>query len=266
MPDVVPKDFTFNASALGLGGVLEYDDRTIVVPSLASVALPPTGGEGSVVVENYSRDGVSFTRAESRVTGYPVGKGATHTTYCDILITNLNLFDTLKVAMMTASLTSTHSTPDESRFELRAMYRGVQIGDDEIVPEYDLDLVDCSTYELFAKRVTADRALESYAEQFDVPKKKLAAAAQNQQPLHGAIVKELRGGAKDLERKAHKIIVPGFGKLHFGELLVKPGRRRLNLLRIDFTKKGKFEGGSTAPTGGAMTLGSGDGNGVPVWP
>ena len=130
-----PKDFTFNASALGIGGVLQYPDRTIVVPSLASVALPPTGGEGSSLVENYCRDGISFTRAETRVTGYPVGGGPTHTTVCDILITNLNVFDTLKVAMMTATLTSTHDSrdsKDDSRFDLRAMYRGVMVGEDQV--------------------------------------------------------------------------------------------------------------------------------------
>jgi len=50
--------YVFNASAIGLGGVLTSPKRK-VIPSLASVALAPTGGEGVGIVTNYD-DGENY--------------------------------------------------------------------------------------------------------------------------------------------------------------------------------------------------------------
>jgi hypothetical protein len=75
--------------------------------------------------------------------------------------------------------------------------------------------------------------------------------------------------------------VTNFGTIHFGELVVRPGNRRVNLLRIDFDsmlQAGKggpaprkmisSAGGTSAqsPSSGNMTLLSLAGNGVPSWP
>jgi len=60
--------YVFNASAIGLGGILTSPKRKII-PSLASVALAPTGGEGSSVVENYDEGGIAFDKAQSTVWG-----------------------------------------------------------------------------------------------------------------------------------------------------------------------------------------------------
>src|SRR3954447_2085574 len=94
--------YVFNASAIGLGGVLTSPKRK-VIPSLASVALAPTGGEGSGIVTNYDEgDGISFDYAETRVFGTSQPDNI-YATRADVTINNLNVLNQLQVASMWAS-------------------------------------------------------------------------------------------------------------------------------------------------------------------
>src|SRR5215210_1977112 len=134
-----PMTYDYNASALGLGGVLKNADGTTTgVPSLGSVHLAPTGGEGFAEISNYSKDGISFTTARSSVFGSDVGY-RTFTTHSDVFITNLNLFGRVQAAILQMSVTSTRvvedvdisdekaiatqSNPDNARFTMNAMVR-----------------------------------------------------------------------------------------------------------------------------------------------
>jgi hypothetical protein len=272
-------DFMYNASALGLGGVIDNADGTrTIISSLASVALAPTGGEGCAVVENYSHcSGISFSRAESRVVGYETADEQ-HTTYTDIFVTGLSVFERFKVALMQVTMTSTHNATDtDSTFDLRAMYRGIEVDGEEIIPAIDFELCSASTYDDFANRM-----LNRYstAEQFAVKETELTEAlVQRRAPFVGSIVTGLHARDKSLvpNGKGNKLFVPGIGTVRFGEFLVKPGRRRINLLRFTFGNLQMHEqpmngramllnDSTTSGGGGSLTVGSGDGNGVPVWP
>jgi len=284
--------FTFNASALGLGGVLRTGGRDIVVPSLASVALAPTGGEGSSLVENYDRDGIAFTRAESRVAGYEISTDF-FATYSDIFITNLRVLDTVKVALLQATITSTrHIDADESQFELHAMYRGIQVGDDEIEPELNIDICARYTYEELtsAMKEAIPQAELKEAELPDATSDaaKLLKVIKNRDDIRTTIVKNLqhrKGKSGAIALKNNQLIVRNFGSVHFGELLVKPGRRRVNLMRFELDPKQQLpkqravafselqsldvqslETLTSGSTSGSLTVGSGDGNGSPIWP
>jgi hypothetical protein len=65
--------------------------------------------------------------------------------------------------------------------------------------------------------------------------------------------------------------VPGLGKIFFGELLIKRGRRRLNLLRFEFAPPPADRPDLAALSphradSGMLSIASGDGNGEPIWP
>src|SRR5258708_1640262 len=64
------RNFTYHyhANALGLGGVLKNDRGVIPVPSLASVALADSGGEGSDHT-TYDQDGISVSDARCHLPG-----------------------------------------------------------------------------------------------------------------------------------------------------------------------------------------------------
>lgn len=308
--------YDYNASALGLGGVLKHrNGATTIIPSLASVALAPTGGEGSNEISNYDKDGVSFSNARSSVMGYDSAY-RTFTTCSDIYITNLDLFGRVKVAIMQTSISSTRdvlrngdirneSNPDNARFSMHAMIRGLTIDGVEVVPQFDIDLCECPTYEQFTTRI-GGRGIGTYAQQFGVEKKELQSVLESKaQPIRASFVSDLQHKETDQfgPRKGFKLPVKNFGCVHFGELVVKPGRRRVNLLRIEFDSNLAFREseaavgeraphrarlaapvdeeqgggedtmlaesvlpGSGTPYRGSMTILSQDSNGAPSWP
>lgn len=288
-------DFTFNASAIGVGGVIDHaEGNRTVISSLASVALAPTGGEGSNLVENYSSNGVSFAQAESRVSGYETSRN-TFTTRTDIYVSGLTVFKRFKVAMMQVTMTSTRYLPneDDSTFQLSAMYRGVALDDEEILPSLDLDLCGAANYNELARTMLKNG---QYAKRLGVTAKALRnAMVVRRAPVVGSIVSGLASRNALAHRPDHKLVVPKFGEVHFGEFLVKPGRRRVNLLRFEFDAElsderlpisapmgiamaapaGAETGAAMGPEDlkkvplkftGSLTVASVDGNGVPVWP
>ncbi|HYO75481.1 MAG TPA: hypothetical protein VE010_03375, partial [Thermoanaerobaculia bacterium] len=173
----------------------------------------------------------------------------------------------------------------------------------EVVPEIDIHTCGADYRTLLKKALAelpdADRNL-SVASRRD--------ALERGEPIRDTIVKGLKqNGERNvaLRNEAnHVIAAPGFGTIHFGELLVKRGRRRVNLLRFDFGDrhdrgpKKKYQlhsdqqhaetytvdadqlndetpehrmmflaqTSSMRPDSGSLTIASGDGNGEPVWP
>lgn len=294
--------FTYNASALGAGGVIERDGGRVVstIPSIASVALAPTGGEGRTVVTNYFSEELEFSHAETRVYGRQTKKGrkpedAQFTTFTYVLIRDLHIFDRLHVGQMRATVTSTRGfeVDDDHRFELDASYDNVEIGmgkDRElIIPHIDVKLRDLRRYEELNGFVPElegfgdpRRKISSYAaglaRRFNVKSaedaRKLVGRIHDRKAVQGSIVEHVKGRGD-----GPVITIPGLGEAHFGELMLKPGRRRLNLLRIDLGKPqaGGNEGVTmdAAPMdeellgqdlSGSITMGSVEGNGTPIEP
>jgi hypothetical protein len=279
-------EFTFNASALGAGGVIERTSRgrtrTTLVPSLASVALAPSGGEGSSVVVNYDTPERAFLRAETRVAGYRLSKSV-FSTYTDVLITGLRILDRLSIALMHATVTSTRDVNDEdddsSQFTLQATYRGVEVDDLEVAPIVDVELCSFPRYADVAERLLGQNG--DLRKRFGIATENdnalLAQRVRSRRAIQGSIVKQVEHGGS-LSRVAHKLHVPNFGTARFGELMLKPGRRRVNLLRLAFgvdeTRMGDpapedeamvLEAPEDDPSG-SMTVGSVEGNGNPVFP
>jgi hypothetical protein len=280
--------YDYNASAIGLGGVLKNaDGTTTVIPSLASVHLAPTGGRGTAEISDYNKYGVSFTTACSTVLGSDSGQ-RTFTTSSDIYMTNLNLFGRIQVDLLQTSITSTRnvfaeesmtmqSNADNARFTMHSMIRGLVIDGVEVIPEFDFALTECPTYQEFTNRISGD-GVPTYAKQFGVePTELQSVLTANVQPIRASFVSALHHTPTDKigPRKGFKLPVKNLGYVHFGELVVKPGRRRVNLLRIEFDStlafwdeniEEGFESPSSSPIGGSMTVLSQANNGAPSWP
>jgi hypothetical protein len=266
--------FTYNASALGLGGVVNIDGQRTVISSLASVALAPTGGEAHAVQSNYFNKGIGFDRAESHIYGFDDGNGR-YTTYSDVTISGLNLFNRLRIGLMRATVESKHdlsANPAESTFRLTAEYRAVDIDGYEVVPEIDIDLAE--TYDTYKK--TRDHLLGPQTNTVETTPPP---------PLSTSLVKDLAvrpvsaRNAMPQKAKAYGLTVPNFGRAHFAEYLVKPGRRRVTLLRLDLNSLQQLEpveppqpgteppppGSSQQQYDGEVSMTSLDGNGSPPW-
>lgn len=271
--------YVFNASAIGLGGVLTVPKRK-VIPSLASVALAPTGGEGAATVTNYNDgDGISFDRAETRVWG--TGRNNVYATRADVTINNLDLFGQLQVETMWASVVSIRHVLDngeveDRKFTFQAEFIGVRVNGKEI--EVPVDMTPFDENESYDKFVNAlgTSKMADY--------RKLS-GIDDLTCLDGRAV-----SCTAISKKAAQAIhVPvkgvgsGVGLAHLGEALIKPDRRRLTLLRLDLpgnpmqtvgTKALKRAVARTkdAPLArgfaddGSMTVGSVEGNGSQSYP
>lgn len=296
--------YRFNASAIALGGTVNNPART-VIPSLASVALAPTGGLGRTLVTSYNRDGVMFDTAYSAVRGEMIDRDI-YCTVAEVIIDNLTVFDRLHVDALRATVRSRRdlTTGDDAEITFQAEYFGLVVDGREIVPELDLELFERSpTYAKFLAEVTEDipgggqKAKQHYRERFEwedgdvfspatpAPKKpapkKPAPMPLAPRSLRASVVKpQLPCGP------GYRLSIPRFGKIRLGEVVLKPGQRSLSLLQIDFNKEegsghieqlvrrveafALDESGSSPstsfPDSGTMTIASVEGNGTPIWP
>jgi hypothetical protein len=282
--------YVFNASAIGLGGVLTSPKRK-VIPSLASVALAPTGGAGLGCVTNYNDgDGISFDSAETHVFGAEQDNNI-YVTRADVTITNLNVFNELKVASMSASVTSIRQVDpktgivSDKTFTFQAEFLGVIVNEKAIDVPVDTKVFDDNpSYDGFVSALgSADMA--DY-------RKLIGLELSDAQALIGVpgakgdVPADLRTicctAVSPHGPKGHEgfhVLIDGIGKAHLAEVLVKDGRRRLTLLRLDLDRRGFSHIGTdtilAAPKmmalaqakslsggDGSMTIGSVEGNGT----
>jgi hypothetical protein len=277
--------YVFNASAIGLGGILTSPKRK-VIPSLASVALAPSGGEGSALVTNYNEDGVAFDRAETRVWGSSPD-GRIYATRADVVVNNLNVFEQLKVESMWASVTSIREVLEngdvlDRKFTFQAEFLGVRVNGTEIEVPVDTAVFDNNaSYADFVKALGSDemadyRALigmnpENTKSLARSPKTKGEDDALNPRTICCTAVSP-KG------KSGFHLPVEGLGTAHLAEALIKPGRRRLTLLRLELPAHAMPNIGSdgaamrnimlTRSVGGdgSMTIGSVEGNGTQTIP
>src|SRR6185436_4547993 len=100
-----------------------------------------------------------------------IGDGI-YTTYTDVYITNLNIFDRLKIALMSATISSTHNLKlNESSFDVRTSYRGIEVDDEDVIPEYDEALCLAPTYSDVVRAVKGD--IKGYTKRWGADQKQL---------------------------------------------------------------------------------------------
>src|SRR3954452_22314044 len=98
--------FAFNASAVAFGARFEQPDNSII-PSQASVALAPTGGEGYETVRNFNYKGViTFDEASVYVSGSK--HGPVRNTLASVTIKNLNVLPLLHVDLPSTRISARH--------------------------------------------------------------------------------------------------------------------------------------------------------------
>ncbi len=288
--------YAYNASAIGLGGVIRRGDISTVVPTVASVCLAPAGGEASISYENYNRHDISFTKAQARVGGYeaPAVNGGLrrHITYADIYLSNLKIFDRLKITFMQATITSSREVGNErppqelehdlTEFEINVLYRGVVIDGVEVFPDVDANLCGAKKYGAFAD-LMAQRQDLLLSDEAGITPAELAELKRDRKPFNGSLIRKIENAPSS---KGHKVPLRQFGNAKFAELLVKPDRQRFSLLRLDLnsdwsTVRPQNDGPMFAASadgeilanaagddgqGGALSGGGGGSNGVPIWP
>ncbi len=266
--------YTFNANALAVGGLFTYEGERVLVPSLASVALAPGGGSGSAEELNYRTKYLSFDSARSNVSGYETSPGY-YVTRSEVQIAGLEVVDRFRCALLEARVISTRNVTEdhaEAKFMIEATFNGVQIDDGEVVPEIDFNLCETSSYDVMLEaELAAMPAIGSDDTETSARQQALLRGA----PIRTSVVSNLLCSKGQCQiKKKNVVAVPGLGAIHFGELIAKRGRRRVNLLRFDFGMLDEIVQNAVADRAlapapkysGSLAIASGDGNGEPIWP
>jgi hypothetical protein len=274
--------FAFNASALAFGGRIQQPSSD-VIPSQASVALAPSGGEGYETVRNFDYKGIiTFDEASVYVSGSE--HGDIRNTLASVTIKNLNVLNLLHADLLSSRITSRHVLGE---LEGEITFHGtsaenLRIGGKPANVNFNHDFfARYPTHEKLAaafaapaeesdipvvrELINAD-AQNSRSGAYQSPKKRVAelladrycwnpkdcvnGAPNDHGTIHCSLVDSIDGidvvddsqfkdpaelrSRHPVRRHGYIVKVAEFGSIKIGELIIKPGERRLNLLRFQF--------------------------------
>lgn len=241
--------FSFNANTLTIGGQIEENGNKRLLPSKGSVTLPQEGGFGESVIDNYSEEGVSFLRAESRVYGSNY-RNKLFKTFANVTVYGLDLDGRVQADVLSASITSVNERVNgcggESRISFDANIVGLVIDG----RPYDIELDtqpyrDHGTFSEFSEafaRLTAPE-VEAKAKAFNwsmaecQTNDRFHVPQRCQNAIRASVVSKIASkhamGKPDLRQQGFTIEVPEFGLIHLGEVMLTVGKRGINLLRVE---------------------------------
>jgi len=248
-----------------------------VVEVQGASSLPTIGGHGKGRVEDFRFEHfLSVKRGYTHVSGTPQkievevkGEGKTRvekkthfTTLVTAVAEGVNILDVVTADRIVARLASNHTLDakdyKEPHFTLvGSRFENLQIAGCKVEVPFHIDLFEkIYTFEAARNEFKNNLDFRQMAEDPFEGGDKLP-----EQPEHGAIlcsivdVKKMKE-CPGLQRKGHSFIIPKFGKLFLGEVLLEHSRRTLTMVR--------FELGS--PVSGSGTVVQLDSNGSPYPP
>jgi hypothetical protein len=282
--------FAFNASALAFGGRIQQPSCS-VIPSQASVALAPSGGEGYETIRNFDYKGIiTFDEASVYVAGSEE-HGNIRNTLASVTIKNLNVLNLFHAESLSSRVSSRHVLgEDEGEITFQGTsIENLRIGGRKATVRFDHDFYAlCPTHAALKDRmvpagpgVSEDSGVQLLVEKEDEPetlivdresepkkepqKQKREAFRARDGSIHCSLVGSIGDipvfldppveAPKDPEDPQYKkyvdyrkelrskhpiycngnvVTVAGFGSIKIGELIIKPGERRLNLVRFQF--------------------------------
>lgn len=251
--------FTFHANTLGFGGQIDKPGlKPLFLPSQASLTLPPSGGFGESSVNNYAEDGVSFYRAESRVFGSSFND-TIFKTYANVTVLGLDIQGRIQADVLSTTVTSINERKNgcttESRISFDATMVGLVIDGQPIDVEFDPEpFRRYGTFDEFVQsfkgldeQQMTERAaaynwpidecqtrVEGGRKEFHIPKR--CSTGLRASLLRSTTPTLAPGLIHGVTRQGFSIEVSGLGLVHIGEVLLKAGRRRINLLRVELGK------------------------------
>ena len=252
--------FAFHANTLAFGGQIEEPGvRTKFLPSEASVTLPPGGGIGQAVSGPYFKEGIYFESANSYVNGSSNGDQV-YNTVARVEVTGLDIQGRIQVPFMNTTVRSqnqrdTDGCLGESHIWFDANIVGLVIDGHVIEVDFNPEpFRRWATYGEFVDAFTtmdpkeAQELIEAYnwpvnecqtiqedgTTKFHVPRR--CTTGIRASLLRSTTPKLSPGEISGITRRGYTIEVAGFGLIHLGEVLLKAGRRRVNLLRVEVGK------------------------------
>lgn len=240
------KVFYFNADANSLGGFIEKPFQKIV-PSQASVSLPPVGGHATTQTEAFNFEGIISCRsAYTRVTGTQAAPDGPWSTTVTSVVEGLNILEVITAERLVAQLSVVY--PRTGRY-LEISLAGtsfdhLRLGGCDAFPRLNRNLlcgskarIDFSVFQQTgreqARKIVenpeADRegfrwVLDRFGWMTREPEECQCVLSSVVDGLDGAVPGTSFG---------HAVEIPDFGRIFLGELLVCPGSVQFALIRAE---------------------------------
>ena len=240
------KVFYFNADANSLGGFIETPFQKIV-PSQASVSLPPVGGHATTRTEAFNFEGIISCRsAYTRVTGTQVAPDGPWSTTVTSVVEGLNILEVITAERLVAQVSVEY--PRDGRY-LEISLAGtsfdhLRLGGCDAFPRLNPTLlcgakarIDLPVFRQVGHQ-QADNMLSRPAANGDEFRwlhdrfKWMAGELEEDECVLCSLVDGLDGAVPGTSF-GHAVEIPDFGRIFLGELLVCPGSVRLALIRAE---------------------------------
>jgi hypothetical protein len=275
--------YLYHADALALGGNLIRPLQN-VVSSQAACSLPPSGGVASSRVDKFSMNGlVSFDSAQSDLAGGTETKGGKQysVTRVSVVVENLNVLNMVMADRIVMRLAAEHEdgAAEPSIITTGSHYDGLRIAGHavEVTTGHDL-FSSMPTFDHFQnawkKNIAGKKKIMSSLMGSTLPAAPAKDAPQHLHDVHNGCQQQCK--APDIKQTMLSsfvtkvagisgseincwgpiIVVPQFGTIYLGEVMVSHGQRRVNMLRLELG----------SPDGGNFSFGSGGSNGSPYPP
>jgi hypothetical protein len=269
--------YYYHANGLALGGRIRRPTDE-VIESQASAVLPSSGGFGSTRVEHFNFKGiVSFRAAHTEVAGSDIendNEQVIHTARSSVIVEGLNILNVVTADRVIARLASRHPHNDDepgiittgSYFEnLKIAGHTVDVVEfaHETFHSFDThkklnaefgnnpDKLEC----LLGRGIEGKGAqLTPHVAHLKEKFEKIKKAGKLPSTVVCSVIKQvsLKPQQKEIQVYGPIVVVPRFGTIILGEVIVKHSSKRLQMLRVELG----------SPDQGCILCAIGEGNGV----
>ncbi len=270
--DSTKKIYLYTAHGYGFGGRIDRPFQH-VLDVHAGASLPTEGGYEVSRKENFRlNETISYTAAHTVVAGSRNEKDGSYTTLASSTIEGLNILDMVTADRIVARVASKQLiTDDEPTITpIGSHFENLRIAGCPIEVELDTDLFNrFGTFSAFKKAYKADQQYRDRMQsvflwgkpKFEVPdflRERYNWFAGDEFPeSKGIVLCSLVKGFKtccgELKIYGNVIVVPQFGKVYLGEVMLQQYERQVTMLRLELGSPTTGTGGGPGAGGGGST-------------
>jgi hypothetical protein len=266
------KAFFYHAHGSALGGVIRWPIKQ-AIDSVAAISLPITGGHGKANEPAFNlQDIVIHKGASGSVSGAWNDTSKAHETEVTSTLEGLNVNNVVTAGRVVARLFSKHKPedPEGSIVADGSEFVDLRISGHPVEVELDTALfAEHDTFAKFKLKHNQDADFRKMARQRflwgDIDKNapdwlkqryKWLTSPESLPESKGivpcSLVKAIKCSCPGVQIFGNVIIVPDFGKIFLGEVLLQENSRRLTMMRLEMG----------SPVGGSLEVGGIQGNGT----
>jgi len=250
--DPIKKIYLYNAHGYGLGGRIDRPFQR-VLDVHAGASLPTTGGFEVSRAENYRlNETISYRAAHTMVSGSLDEEDGTYNSLASATIEGLNILDMVTADRIVAHVASKQrlDDPEPTITPIGSHFENLRIAGCPIHAELDNNLFNrfgtfASFKDAYEGNQQAREAMQALflwgKPKFEVPeflRERYNWFAGDKFPESKGIVlcslvKDIKTPCPELRVYGNVIVVPQFGKIYLGEVILKKYEREVTMLRLD---------------------------------